>query len=262
MDESFEFETATGGLVVLDPEMFDLLDWEFGYRLGIVMDPQGLSHEALGEEPWPKQWIRAAEPLQELQEQGQFQLILTGEAVFHMRVTDEKHQLRAKARSSVLCGRLRVESERLVVAESWPDPEDSQQFDLPRGEFQVWMHVLDIPADVTRTVGVFGTSDFPYLAIELVRDAAPAEGPNTFPVRLPLPEDEAEPSYGWLCRATVKRNEGDFLLLDLHRNRRETLGQGRLPARPAEGLRPGDQVLVRILQKAQGFWSLELDRRL
>ena len=140
--------------------------------------------------------------------------------------------------------------------------EESQQFDLPRGEFQVWVHVLRVPPEVTRTVGVFGTSDYPYLAVELVRDAPPAAAPTTFPVRLPPSAEDGEPGYGWLCRATVKRNEGDFLLLDLHKNRRETLGQGRLPARPAEGLRPGDQVLVRLLQMAQGFWALELDRRL
>jgi hypothetical protein len=262
MDESFEFETGSGGLVLLDPDMFDLLGWEFGYRLGIVMDPQGDTHDALGEEPWPTQWIRAAEPLQELQEQGQFQLVLTGEGVFHVRVTDEKHNVRAQAVSSVLCGTLRVESERLVVTETWPDPEDSHEFPIPRGEFQVWLHVMQIPPEVTPTVGVFGTSDYPYLTLELSREPVQGATATTFPVRLPLPADASEPNYGALCRATVKRNEGDYLLVDLHRSRRETLGQGRLPARPGEGLRPGDQVVVRILQKAQGYWSLELDRRL
>jgi len=121
---------------------------------------------------------------------------------------------------------------------------------------------MHIPPEVTRTVGVFGTSDHPYIAFELSRDSVPGATPTTFPVRLPLPEGSMELNPGWLCRATVKRNEGDFLLVDLHRTRRETLGQGRLPSRPGEGLRTGDQVLVRILQWQQGFWSLELDRRL
>jgi hypothetical protein len=261
MDEVIEFDTSTGGLVVLDPDMFDLLGWEFGSRLGIVMDPEGNDHEGV-HEPWPVQWIRAAEPLQELQEQGQFQLILTGEGTFHVRVTDEKHQLRSKAEASWLCGTLRVEHERLVVAETWPDPEESHEFAVPRGEFQVWLHRLPIPPEVTRTVGVFGTPDYPFVAVELARDPVPGVTPTTFPVRLHVPEEAAEPHAGWLCRATVKRNEGDFFLMDLHRTRRELSGQGRLPVRPGEGLRTGDQVLVRIANRAQGFWNVELDRRL
>ena len=62
MDEVVEFESSTGGLVVCDPNMFDLQGWEFGSRLGIVMDPEGVSHEG-AHEPWPQQWLRAAEPL-------------------------------------------------------------------------------------------------------------------------------------------------------------------------------------------------------
>jgi hypothetical protein len=262
MDEVIEFETGTGGLVVLDPDMFDLLGWEFGYRLGMVMDPEGRTHEALGNEPWITQWLRAAEPLQALQEEGQFQLVLIGEGVFHVRVTDEKQQLRAQAEASWFCGTLRVEHERLVVAESWPDPDNSHELAVPRGEFQVWMHRMPVPADVTRTLGVFGTPDDPLLAIELSREPATGVARATFPLRLSLPDGSAEPHQGWLCRATVKRNEGDFFLMDLHRTRRELSGQGRLPVRPGEGLRPGDQVLVRIANRAQGFWNLELDRRL
>jgi hypothetical protein len=241
--------------------MFDLLGWEFEYRLGIVMDPEGRNHES-GNEPWPAQWIRAAEPLQVLQEEGQFQLILTGEGVFHVRITDEKHQLRSRAEGSWLCGKLRVEHERLVVAETWPEPEERHEFAVPRGEFQVWLHRLSIPADVTRTVGVYGTADYPFLALELSREPGMGVAPTTFPVRLPLPEEGMEPASGWLCRATVKRNEGDFFLVDLHRTRKELSGQGRLPVRPGEGLRPGDQILARLTNRAQGFWNLELDRRL
>src|SRR5262245_40716687 len=261
MDEVVEFETSTGGLVVLDPNMFDLLGWEFGSRLGIVMDPEGLNHED-AHEPWPQQWLRAAEPLQELQEQGQFQLVLTGAGVFHVRVTDEKHELRSTAEASWLCGTLRVEHEQLVLAETWPDPEESQELTVPRGEFQLWLHRMPIPSEVTRTVGVFGTLDYPYIALELCREQVPGATPTTFPARLQLPEDAVEPHAGWLCRATVKRNEGDYFLMDLHRTRREVSGQGRLPVRPGEGLRTGDQVLVRITNRAQGFWNVELDRRL
>jgi hypothetical protein len=260
MDEVVEFETGTGGLVMLDPNMFDLQGWEFGSRLGIVMDPEGVAHEE-AHEPWPQQWLRAAEPLAELQEQGQFQLVLTGQGTFHVRVTDEKHPLRSEAEASWLCGKLCVEHEQLVLAESWPDPEESHELSVPRGEFQVWLHRLPIPDEVTPTVGVFGTVDFPFLAIELCRDPVPGS-PATFPVRLQLPEEAAEPHAGWLCRATVRRNEGDYFLVDLHRTRREVSAQGRLPVRPGEGLRTGDQVLVRMGSMAQGFWNLELDRRL
>ena len=99
-------------------------------------------------------------------------------------------------------------------------------------------------------------------AIQLCREPVPDVKPTTFPVRLQLPEDAAEPHAGWLCRATVRRNEGDYFLMDLHRTRHEVTGQGRLPVRPGEGLRTGDQVLVRMANMAQGFWNLELDRRL
>jgi hypothetical protein len=262
MDEIVEFETASGGLVLLDPDMFDLLGSDFEYRLGIVMDPQGTAHEGFSSEPWPTQWIRAAEPLQALHDEGQFQLILTGEGVFHVRVTDEAHHFRSKSEGSWLCGTLRAEHERLVIAETWPNPEESHDLSVPQGEFQVWLHALAIPPEVTRTVGVFGTSDYPFLALELCRELAPGASTTSFPVRLPLPEDAMEPQSGWMCRATVKRNEGDFFLVDLHKTRRELAGQGRLPVRPGEGLRPGDQVLVRITNRAQGFWNLELDRRL
>jgi hypothetical protein len=261
MDEVVEFESNTGGLVVLDPSMFDLQGWEFGSRLGIVMDPEGVAHEG-AHEPWPQQWLRAAEPLQELQEQGQFQLILTGPGTFHVRVTDEKHPLRAEAEASWLCGTLRVDHDQLVLAETWPDPEESCELSVPRGEFQVWLHRMEVPAEVTRTVGMFGTLDYPFMAIELCREPVPGVSPTTFPVRLQLPEDAAEPHAGWLCRATVRRNEGDYFLMDLHRTRHEVSGQGRLPVRPGEGLRTGDQVLVRMASMAQGFWNLELDRRL
>jgi hypothetical protein len=261
MDEVIEFETGTGGMIVLDPDMPDLLGWEFGYRLDMVMDPEGRSHEALGNEPWITQWLRAAEPLQALQDDGQFQLFLTGEGVIHVRVTDEGHDLRAQAEASWFCGTLRVQNERLVIAESWPDPEDRHELAVPSGDYQVWLHRLVVPAELTRTLGVFGAPDDPQLALELSREAA--TGPRaTFPVRVPLPESTAEPQQGCLCRATVKRNEGDFFLMDLHRTRRELSGQGRLPVRPGEGLRPGDHVLVRIANRAQGFWNLELDRRL
>ena len=263
MDEIIEFESGTGGLVLLDPDMFDLLGSEFGYRLGIVMDPEGRTHDGPGGEPWQTQWIRAAEPLQLLQEEGQFQLILTGEGVFHVRVTDERHPIRATAEGSWLCGTLRLEHERLVIAETWPNPDENHEFGVPRGEFQVWLHALPQPREVTRTLGVFGSSDYPFLALELRREPALGAMPTTFPARLPLPEDAMEPQPGWLCRATVKRNEGgDFFLVDLHRTRNEISGQGRLPVRPGEGLRPGDQVLVRLNNRAQGLWSLELDRRL
>jgi len=262
MDEIIEFETGSGGLVLLDPDMFDLLGSDFEYRLGIVMDPEGRTHDALGSEPWLTQWIRAAEPLQVLHEEGQFQIILTGEGVFYVRVTDERQPLRAKAEGSWLCGTLRLEHERLVVAETWPNPDENHELGVPRGEYQVWLHRLPVPPEVTRTVGVFGTIDHPFLALELSREPALGATPTTFPLRLPLPDDAMEPQPGWLCRATVKRNEGDFFLVDLHRTRSEVSGQGRLPVRPGEGLRPGDQVLVRMANRAQGFWSLELDRRL
>src|SRR5262245_7378439 len=121
MDEIIEFETASGGLVLLDPDMFDLLGPDFEYRLGVVMDPEGLNHEGSGTDPWPTQWIRAAEPLQALHDEGQFQAILTGQGVFHVRVTDEKHALRSKAEGSWPCGVLRAEHEGLVLAESWPN---------------------------------------------------------------------------------------------------------------------------------------------
>jgi hypothetical protein len=261
MDEIIEFETGSGGLVVLDPDMFDLLGSEFEYRLGVVMDPEGIKQEGLGGD-WRTQWLSAAEPLQLLQEEGQFQLILTGEGVFHVRVTDEKHQLRSQAQGSWLCGTVRAEHDRLVLAESWPSPEESHVLAVPRGEFQLWMHILPIPPEVSRTVGVFGTDDYPFLALELSREVTPGATATTFPARLPIPEEAVEPQPGWLCRATVKRNEGDFFLLDLHRTRRDLVGQGRLPIRPGEGVRSGDQVLVRLTNRSQGLWNLELDRRL
>jgi hypothetical protein len=111
-------------------------------------------------------------------------------------------------------------------------------------------------------VGVFGTPDWPFLAIELSREVAEVAPTTSFPSRLPLPGDLWEPHPGWLCRASVKRNEGDFLLLDLERSRHSTAGAARLPVRPGEGLHPGDHVLVRIVSQAQGFWNAELDRRL
>jgi hypothetical protein len=262
MDEVIEFETGTGGLVVLDPGMSDLQGWEFGYRLDMVMDPEGRTHEALGNEPWVTQWIRAAEPLQALQEDGQFMLVLTGEGVFHVRVTDEKTALRQQAEASWYCGRLRVDNDRLVLAESWPEADDRHDLSVPNGAYHVWVHRLPVPTEVTRTLGVFGTPDDPRLAIELSAEPPAGATRALFPLRLALPDAAAEPHQGWLCRATVKRNEGDFFLMDLYRTRRELSGQGRLPVRPGEGLRPGDQVLVRIANRAQGFWNLELDRRL
>jgi hypothetical protein len=263
MDEIFEFETTTGGLVLLDPTMFDLLEPSFAQRLAIVMDPKGENDSDLGEEPWPKKWLRAAEPLQLLQEEGQFQVVLTGEGVFHLRVTDEKHGLRSQAESACLCGTLRVASDRLVLAESWPEPEEAQEFELPSGDYQLWLYVLPVPPEVTRTVGVFGVPDWPFLALELSREPAENIQATSFPPRVPLPEDALEPHPGWLCRATVKRSEGDFLLLDLQRTRRITSGQARLAVRPGEGLHAGDRVVLRMLNQAQGgYWNAELDRRL
>lgn len=262
MDEIIEFETETGGLILLDPTMFDLLEPSFGPSLAIVMDPTGRDDPRVGDEPWSKKWLRAAEPLQLLQEDGQFQLVLTGEGIFHVRLTDEKHGLRSQAENVCLCGTLRVASDRLVLAESWPDPEDAQEFMLPSGDYQLWLCVLPIPPEVSRTVGVFGTPDWPFLALELSKETSEIAPSTSFPSRVPLPEDAWEPHPGWLCRANVKRNEGDFLLLDLQRSRRVTAGQARLPVRPGEGLHPGDHVLVRIVSQAQGYWNAELDRRL
>lgn len=262
MDETFEFETTTGGLVLLDPTMFDLLDPGFGRRLAVVMDPTGEKGEEIGEEPWQRQWLRAAEPLQLLQEEGQFQVVLTGEGIFHLRVTDEKHGLRSQAESASLCGTLRVASDRLVLAETWPDPEEVLELMLPSGDYQLWLYVLPIPAEVTRTVGVFGVPDWPFLALELSKEPVESAQATTFPPRVPLPEDALAPRPGWLCRATVKRSEGDFLLLDLQPTRRVTAGQARVPARPGEGLHAGDRVVLRILSQAHGYWNAELDRRL
>jgi hypothetical protein len=242
--------------------MFDLLDPGFGRRLAVVMDPTGEKGEELGEEPWQKQWLRAAEPLQLLQEEGQFQVLLTGEGVFHLRVTDEKHGLRSQAESALLCGTLRVASERLVLAESWPDPEETQDFAIPSGDYQLWLYTLPIPPEVVRTVGVFGDPDWPFLALELSKDVGENAQPTPFPVRVPLPEDALAPRPGWRCRATVKRSEGDFLLLDLQPTRRVTSGQARLAVRPGEGLHAGDRVVLRILSEAHGYWNAELDRRL
>jgi hypothetical protein len=262
MDEIIEFETDTGGLVLLDPNMFDLQEPNFGQHLAAVMAPRDRDDLPSGSEAWSDQWLRAAEPLQLLQEEGQFQLVLTGEGVFHARLTDEKHGLRSQAENVLLCGTLRVASGRVVLAESWPDPEEAHEFAVPSGAYQVWLSVLPIPPEATRTLGVFGTSDWPFLGLELSRELTEAAPLASFPARLPLPEDAWEPHPGWLCRATVRRNEGDFLLLDLERSRRVTAGQARLPVRPGEGLHTGDHVLVRIVSQAQGYWSAELDRRL
>jgi hypothetical protein len=261
MDETIEFETQTGGLVLLDPTMFDLLEPSFGHRLYTVMDQLG-RNEGMEDEARSQQWLRAAEPLQLLEEDGQFQLVLTGEGVFHVRLTDEKHGLRAGAQSASYCGRLRVASDRLVLAESWPDPEEVHEFDVTSGEFDVWLYELPVPPEVARTVGVFGTPDWPYLAVELSRELSASVPATSFPCRVPIPEDDWEPRPGWLCRAAVKRNEGDFLLLDLQRSRRNTSGQARLRVWPGEGLHPGDRVLVRIVSQAQGYWNAELHRRL
>jgi len=262
MDEVIEFETDSGGLVLLDPFVSDLLGPGFGYRLGIVMDPEGRTDQAVGDEPWARVWLTAAEPLQELQEEGRFQVILTGDGVFHIRVTDEKHQLRLNAESSLLCGRLRIESGRLVLVETWPDPENLQEVTVPPGHYYLWLHTLPIPPDETRTVGVFGSAESPFLALQLSQEP-PREAPaTTFPPRLPLPEDPWDAQPGWLCQATVKRSEGDFLLLDLHRTRRVTFGQGRMLVRSGERLRPDDRILVRLLSQAQGYWNVELQRRL
>jgi hypothetical protein len=262
MDEIVEFETNTGGLVLLDPNMFDLLDPSFGQRLEVLMDPKGEGELAPSDEPWSARWLRAAEPLQLLQEEGQFQVLLTGAGVFHVRVTDEKHGLRSKAESACFCGTLRVASERLILAESWPDPDETQEFELPSGEYQLWASVLPVPPDFTRTVGVFGGPDWPCLALELSQEPAPVGLTTSFPPRLALPAEAWDPHPGWLCRATVKRNEGDYLLLDLQRTRSLGSGQARVALRPGEGLRAGDRVLLRMVSEAQGYWNAELDRRL
>jgi hypothetical protein len=262
MDEIVEFETETGGLILLDPTMFDLLEPSFGQDLSVVMDVKEDDDRPPANEPWSKQWLRSAEPLQLLQEEGQFQLVLTGEGLFHVRITDEKHGLRSQAESVSLCGTLRVASNRLVLAESWPDPQEAQEFALASGDYQLWLSVLPIPPEVTRTVGVFGTPDWPFLALELSKELAEVTPATSFPSRLPLAQDLWEPHPGWLCRASVKRNEGDFMLLELQRTRRSSAGSARVPVRPGEGLHPGDHVLVRIVSQAQGYWNAELDRRL
>ena len=43
------------------------------------------------------------------------QVVLTGEGVFHLRITDEKHGLRSQAENVSFCGTLRVASDRLEL---------------------------------------------------------------------------------------------------------------------------------------------------
>jgi hypothetical protein len=263
MDEILEVETESGGLVLLDPFLSELLGPQFGSQLAIVMGPREPEDEARDEEdPFALAWLTAAEPLADLHEQGQFQMVLTGEGVFHTRVTDERHQLRSKAETSMLCGPLRIESGQLVLADGWPNPENRQDLVVPPGQYHLWLHTMAIPPEVTRTVGVFGTDDSPFLAIELSQEP-PRDAPvATFPPRVQMPEDAWEPAPDRLCRATVRRSEGDFLLLDLHRSRQATMGSGRMMVRPGERLRPDDRVLVRLLSEAHGYWNVELHRRL
>ena len=45
MDETIEFETQTGGLLLLDPTMFDLLEPSFAHRLYTVMDQLGRNED-------------------------------------------------------------------------------------------------------------------------------------------------------------------------------------------------------------------------
>src|SRR5262245_12676783 len=186
MDDVFEVETESGALVLLDPCLSELLGPEFGAQLEIVMGPRELDDRASDEEdPFALAWFTAAEPLEGLRNEGQFQLVLTGEGVFHTRVTDEKHQLRSRAESSVFCGPLKIESGQLVLADNWPNPENRQDLTVPPGQYYVWLHTLPIPPDVTRTVGVFGEDDSPFLALELSQEPPGDTPPAEFPPRVP-----------------------------------------------------------------------------
>src|SRR5262245_28456056 len=210
MDDTIEVETESGGFVLLDPFLSELLGPEFSSQLEIVLGPREPGEDAPDEEdPFALGWFTAAEPLEALRNQGQFQLIVTGEGVFHTRITDEKHQLRSKAESSLYCGPLKIESGQLVLVDNWPNPENRQDLTVPPGQYYVWLHTLPIPADVTHTVGVFGADDSPFLALELSQEPPGDVTPVEFPPRVPMPEDAWQPAPERLCRAVVKRSEGD-----------------------------------------------------
>jgi len=132
MDEVIGFQTDSGGLLLLDPASGGLLGDNFGSFLGIVLDPEGRTAQGVGDdEPWAVTWERAAHPLRLLRQEGRFQVILTGEGVFHVRITDAKDRIGANVRGSWFCGRLLVNTGRLMIADMWPNPENSHDLAFP-----------------------------------------------------------------------------------------------------------------------------------
>ncbi len=258
MDEVIGFRTDSGGLLLLDPASSGFLGDEVGDLLGIVLDPEGRTAQDVGDdEPWTVTWERAAHPLELLQKEGRIQIILTGEGVFHIRVTDARGRFGSNVRASWFCGRLLVNTGRLTIADMWPNPASSHTLALSPGEYWLWVHALEGASDVPRTVGVVGTVDWPALALELCSDPPAEVLPAPFPHRIPFPEAAWQPEAGCLCEATVKRSEGAVLLLNLHRTRRIMSGYARMPTPSSSPPHVGQSILVRVLSRASGYWNVE-----
>jgi hypothetical protein len=126
MDEVIAFQTDSGGVLLLDPASGGLLGDDFGALLGIVLDPDGRTAQDVGDdEPWEVTWEKAAHPLRLLQQAGRCQVILAREGVFHVRITDARGRIGGEVTDSWFCGKLLVDSGRLMIADMWPAPENS-----------------------------------------------------------------------------------------------------------------------------------------
>jgi len=259
MNEVIAVQNDSGGLLLLDPGSAGSLGDDFADLLAIVLDPEGRTAQGTeDDEPWAATWQRAARPLDQMQGEGRFQLILTGEGVFHVQITDSSDRIGAKVRGTWLCGRLVAGTGGLIITDMWPNPENRHELALPPNEYWLWVHCLEVPSHVPRTVGVLGALEWPALALEL-SVYLPSENvqPVPFPCRLAFPESAWQPEPGCLCEATVKRSEGDVLLLNLHKTRRLKSGYARMPTPSFDPPRLGQSIVVRIMSRASGYWNAE-----